>query len=250
MTVTATKTKKTATKRILTAAEWAAKVVVIAKKAIAQRGTKFRVFECKAPQPGEPLPSVWDRAKPMTPEEEEVFCSTPATHNNSHHSDDPIKNGCFQSGITSDGRRLLKGLVPLVVTLPAGDYYISDPWYVLGAEDRGDCFKDGKYDGAKDGWMDVLDACDRFFKPYVKNGMTAVAFRTSCGDGTYYDQHDREYGADVGMIACVPVAMVDRTEYLERKDLLHKVTFTASFDCMVHDGIIIFGDIVIDTRCD
>jgi hypothetical protein len=200
---------------------------------------------------GKSLPSFWDGQKPMTVEDEEVFRTTEITHNSSHTYNDPngFQNG-FQTGVGHDGTKLLKECNPLMVTLPAGDYYISDPCYVLGTEDRGDCFKDGKYDRSKDGWMDVLDACDSFCKPYVKNEMTAVAFDTSFGDGTYYDQFDREYGVDAGMIGCTPVAMVDRTEYLERKDLLHKVTFTAPFDCMAHNGVIIFGDIVIDTRCD
>lgn len=278
MTATATKTKKTTTtttKKRLTAEEWAAKVVTAAKKAIMKRGTAVRVFEvpdkltpqqqatdetptlktnhvkaerAKAEAEDKPLRSVWDGVKPMTAEEEEVFCSTSATHNHAYHSDDPIENGCFKFGITSDGKKLIKGLVPLVVTLPAGDYYITDPFYVLGGSRE--CFVNGKYERTKDDWMDILDVTESFDNPYSKNGMTAVAFRTSMGDGGFFDQFDRTYGVDTGMIACVPVAMVHRTEHLERKDLLHKVTFTAPFDCMAHEGILIFGDIVIDTRCD
>jgi hypothetical protein len=111
--------------------------------------------------------------------------------------------------------------------LKAGNYYIGDPCYTLGG----------------DGWENVLYASDFFKKPYTKGKKTAVAFDTAYGDGEYYDQENRAYPVDAGMIGAVPVSMAtEKTPFG-----VHVIKFTEDFECEQKGHVIKFGHIEIDT---
>ena len=130
------------------------------------------------------------------------------------------------------------------ITLPAGDYYIGDPAYLLD------------YDENDFNWFHILEACNYFNEPYVKDGQTAVTFNTWIGDGIYADREGREYPVDTGSIAVVPVAMArlaprSRCSWKEENppDLFHRVTFPEPFLCKREEdgGLLVFGGVEIDT---
>jgi hypothetical protein len=119
------------------------------------------------------------------------------------------------------------------ITLPAGDYYVGDPSYLL----QNLC---ETLDG-------IVKACNfKDFNEYVvkkpyfaytEDGQTVVIFRTWIGDGIYADQEGREYPVDSGMIGVVPVAMAhpdeSRCSWSEYPDAkrFHRITFPEPFLC-------------------
>ena len=85
-------------------------------------------------------------------------------------------------------------------TLPAGEYYMGDPCYVID-EDLWDKF------------------CDVYFQGegvFEFEGHQVFAVSTAYGDGSYTDNLGNEYGVDAGMIGLIPLALCVR----EKKDLV------------------------------
>jgi hypothetical protein len=142
-------------------------------------------------------------------------------------------------------------LIDAGITLPAGDYYVGDPSYLL----------ENLYE-TLDG---IVKACNfKDFNEYVdkkpyfaytEHGQTVVIFRTWIGDGIYADQESREYPVDSGMIGVVPVAMAhpdeSRCSWTEYPDVkrFHRLTFAEPFLCKREDdgGLLVFGNVEIDT---
>lgn len=77
-------------------------------------------------------------------------------------------------------------------TLPAGDYYMGDPCYVI-AEELWDKFCDA-YQAVDDGVFEF-------------EGHKVFVCSTQYGDGSYYDNLGKEYGVDAGIIGLIPVAL-------------------------------------------
>jgi hypothetical protein len=136
------------------------------------------------------------------------------------------------------------------ITLPAGEYFMSDPCYVLGSNDKKADPSNPLYDPK---WWAVLDAIENeddgsYNGAYTKDGLTAVIFSTDHGDGVYYDNYRRRYGVDAGMIGIIPVAMATRTDYLGQVgDMFQRAKFAQPFTCSSNDGVLRFGTIRIDT---
>jgi len=111
--------------------------------------------------------------------------------------------------------------------MPPGRYYIGDPCYSFN-------------DHAT--WLKVLGASEYFDLPYEQDGLTAIAFNTAYGDGTYLDQDGREYPVDAGMIGLVPVDMADC-----KPTGVYELIFTEPQKCYAEGGTLHFGEIVIKT---
>jgi hypothetical protein len=112
--------------------------------------------------------------------------------------------------------------------IPAGAYYLGDPCYVV---------RDGE-------WGGLLDMTDCFDNPegFLSDGTRVVAFGTYYGDGEYYDQFGRDYGVDAGLIGLVPWS----DSFAGAGG--HKVEFDKDVFAHEDDGILTFGNIVIDTK--
>lgn len=116
------------------------------------------------------------------------------------------------------------------IVVPAGQYFLGDPCYAV----------------PNDQWHALLDSCDTFEKPIgTVGGHTVVAFRTAYGDGTYLDQRGVEYPVDAGLIGLTPMSLSVATEGDG-----NFVVFNAPAECWNNDGILHFGDYVIDTLQD
>jgi hypothetical protein len=124
--------------------------------------------------------------------------------------------------------------------LAAGKYYVADPCYVL----------------AEDVYDRLLRETDYFMMNSVDRGGVMVdnvsgsyfaVFSTKYGDGSYRDGKGFEYGVDAGCIACIPVDICK-----ERSDnqYINEVEFTKDFEVRYEDGLIVFGDIIINTDPD
>lgn len=118
-------------------------------------------------------------------------------------------------------------------TVPPGVYYLGDPCY---------CFKEG--------WGEVLDNSEVLEEPFEKDGRKLVAFGTAYGDGAYFDKEFRRYLVDAGLIGLTPIEFIEDKDqiltYLARDNGV-MVELLKETECHTKDGILTFGDIVIDT---
>ena len=111
-----------------------------------------------------------------------------------------------------------KSDIEVQVQIPAGDYWLSDPCYVIADSD----------------WIPWLENCnyresDNLVGKIPGTDFSAVGFRTAWGDGVYslqqkvdwkYWEEVAELGVDAGLIGFVPC------EYGGEESLyIHKVTF-------------------------
>src|SRR5579859_1834385 len=104
-------------------------------------------------------------------------------------------------------------------TIRAGNYYIGDPCY---------CFSHEKWDA-------ILNATNCLDEPYKEGRKVLVAFGTAFGDGEYTDQDGNKYSVDSGMLAAIPVNMVDRPDHG-----LRKVFFENPVECFDNNGFLHF----------
>ena len=118
-----------------------------------------------------------------------------------------------------------------------GEYYIGDLCYVM-----------------KNNWYEFCETTIKNEKclegEFVfENGTRFAAFSTKWGDGTYTDQENRDYNVDAGLIGCILVSDINEEERKHIVDGGHTITFDYPFSPYKTDsGIIMFGDIAIDTN--
>jgi len=116
-------------------------------------------------------------------------------------------------------------------TLPAGEYYIGDPCYVI--------------DDTK--WMDFLD-------PYWDlkgnggkfefEGHEVCVFQTQWGDGCYPCSDGSSLGVDAGLIGAIPLALAHGNPHASGTIVLYNSPFECSRD---DDGRMHFGDVEVMT---
>lgn len=124
--------------------------------------------------------------------------------------------------------------------LAAGKYVIADPCYVLEDADYSRLLKDTDYfmmNSVDRGGVMVDKASGKYF----------AVFSTKYGDGLYRDNKGFGYGVDAGCIACIPVEMCNKDE---DNDYINEVTFERNFEVYYEDGLIVFGDVIINTDPD
>lgn len=124
--------------------------------------------------------------------------------------------------------------------VPAGKYWLGDPCYIIKdnqwlnfcnelslQEDKGNCFVP------------------------LEEEVKVLAFCTYHGDGCYLDQHGNSYPVDAGLIGLIPWEYTekftekDSTEFLSLSNI---VEFTEDTLCFTADGILTFGNYIIDTK--
>ena len=124
--------------------------------------------------------------------------------------------------------------------VPAGKYWLGDPCYII---------KDSHW----------LQFCNEFSigenegNTYItlEDNTKILAFSTYHGDGYYLDQHGNGYAVDAGLIGLIPWSYTekfskkDSTEYFS---LSNVVEFAEETLCFTTDGILTFGNYIIDTK--
>ena len=124
--------------------------------------------------------------------------------------------------------------------VPAGKYWLGDPCYIIKDKD----------------WLHFCNQHsfnDTEGNPSVAlhDNTLVLAFSTYHGDGHYLDQHGNSYAVDAGLIGLVPWEYTekftekDSTEYFS---LSNVVEFTEDTLCFTADGILTFGNYIIDTK--
>ena len=124
--------------------------------------------------------------------------------------------------------------------LAAGKYVIADPCYVLDYDTYDRLLSETDYF--------MMNSVDRGGVMVDKqSGKFFAVFSTKYGDGLYRDGKGFKYGVDAGCIACIPVEMWDKGQ---DNEYINEVTFAKDFEVRYEDGLIIFGDVIINTDPD
>ena len=124
--------------------------------------------------------------------------------------------------------------------LAAGKYVIADPCYILNEDVYSRLLKETNYfmyEAVDRGGIMADSQTRKFF----------AVFSTKYGDGMYYDGKGFKYGVDAGCIACIPVEMCELTD---DREYINEVTFQRDFEVRYEDGLIVFGDVIINTDPD
>lgn len=128
--------------------------------------------------------------------------------------------------------------------LPAGRYFLGDPYYTAGKDD--------------DSWQKWVEAADLssggFTEPIAGasyNGYPIIASSTAYGDGTYFGSNGEEYSVDAGLIGVVPEAVIEglgiRQEELGPYGSWVEVDHAATLEFDADTGTISFGPVAIQT---
>ena len=124
--------------------------------------------------------------------------------------------------------------------MPSGRYYIGDLCYVMS-----------------DDWDEVLDltiAKDGKLlngEFVMKDGRRFAMYSTKYGDGSYCSNMGTNHAVDSGTIGCILVNdIIDIPKYEVDGKLGAVVTIDSSFSTAERDGLIVFGDVIINTDSD
>ncbi len=127
------------------------------------------------------------------------------------------------------------------MTMPAGRYYIGDLCYVMHDE-----------------WKEV---CELMFPPYapprgvegeftLADGRRFASFGTAWGDGEYRSSINTLHSVDSGSIGCIRVEDIRDNTYTDIETLGAIVEFAEPFEVDADQGLLKFGDILIETAAD
>lgn len=119
---------------------------------------------------------------------------------------------------------------------PPGKYYVGDLCYVIKDWDKF-CDMTSVGDSVLDGH-------------FAWEGKFLWTHGTAYGDGTYLDNHGREYAVDAGLIGVIPADLItkDNSNGCPIEDLGQILEFIRPFECSYEDGKFYIGDdVVIDT---
>lgn len=121
-------------------------------------------------------------------------------------------------------------------TMKAGTYYVGDLCYVMNSQWDEFCSLTIKGNECLDG----------VFK--LKNGIKFCTYGTAYGDGCYEDQFGNSYPVDAGLIGCIRVKDIkDKNANTDNGAI---IDFDEDFTCSDDNGILYFGHVCIDTKCE
>lgn len=124
--------------------------------------------------------------------------------------------------------------------VPAGKYWLGDPCYVIRSNDWLQFCNEYSWQEDKDNSSVTLE-----------NGINVLAFSTYYGDGCYNDQHGNEFSVDAGLIGLVPHEYLENDFESNSTTYAHLgtvVEFSEDTLCFTVDGILTFGNHIIDTK--
>ncbi len=125
------------------------------------------------------------------------------------------------------------------MTMPAGTYWIGDLCYVMHGEWEEFCDLTIVGRGVLDGEFNL------------KDGRRFATYRTVYGDGVYTDSDSNfEYGVDAGLIGCILLSDIDTSNKENDLKLGRVVNFKNDFETKSFSGVIVFGNIMINTGTD
>lgn len=126
------------------------------------------------------------------------------------------------------------------ITLPAGRYFVGDPCYTAGKDDK-----------AWQDWCSTADFGSDDVMAATFNGLPVVGLHTAHGDGTYRDFDGREYGVDAGLIGAVPEELIKKMD-ISDEDLQGSGHWVETKEPFVLEqgsigGVLMIGNVIIET---
>ena len=124
--------------------------------------------------------------------------------------------------------------------MQAGKYYIGDLCYVMDDDE----------------WREVCELTIVGNKMLegefnMKDGRRFAMYHTAYGDGTYYDNNDREYCVDSGSIGCILAKDVKAHDKpYDVMNLGNMINFENDFETTGYNGEMRFGHVLIETNND
>jgi len=145
--------------------------------------------------------------------------------------------------------------------LPAGTYYLTDPCYLIKEDKWSDFLDKVMYPNVVFAGA-AIESDEYVINNYME--VTACIFNTKYGDGSYKlkinssdnifssisSYNHKEIDVDSGLIGLIRVSDYWKEDLYLFKNGMLQITFKNSIECYIHDGVMHFGDIVIDTKCD
>lgn len=123
--------------------------------------------------------------------------------------------------------------------MPAGKYYIGDLCYVMSDDWDEVCDLTIRDNGIIDGEFEM------------KGGRRFAMYSTKYGDGMYKSNMGTKHAVDSGTIGCILVDdIIDIPKFEVDGKLGAVVTMDRSFSTGSRDGLIVFGDVIINTDSD
>jgi hypothetical protein len=118
--------------------------------------------------------------------------------------------------------------------MPAGKYYIGDLCYVMHPQWEEFC-------SITTGGGDIIDG-----EFSLSNGVRIASYSTMYGDGGYFDDQNRKYSVDAGLIGCIRFDDIDDPDSQINSGQI--IEFKEPFETSEDGGVIKFGHIRIDTK--
>lgn len=119
--------------------------------------------------------------------------------------------------------------------MPSGVYYIGDLCYVMETE-----------------WDYFCDHCLDDGEHILPGDRRVASYGTLYGDGTYPCSNGAWLGVDAGLIGCIKIFHIqnDKLTIEQLNKLGTVVVFNSPFETGVHNGVISFGHIEVNTNDD
>lgn len=121
--------------------------------------------------------------------------------------------------------------------MPAGEYYIGDPGYIIEPS-KWTAFCHTILFSGEDGIQ-------------VWKGKPVFAAGTRYGDGSYYDETGLSYAVDSGTLACIPISVLSKSRLSRLTKTTHPLayvhTFREPFQVSCIGGNFTFGHVTIIT---
>jgi hypothetical protein len=137
--------------------------------------------------------------------------------------------------------------------MPAGEYYVGDPCYVIPDDEWSDLLDHTLFFGlfaspdnmAKDIYNEKANQNGIFSWKDKLLGVSSTAY----GDGGYSSNVDKSFSVDAGMIGAVPLELCDPEglEEVHKYGHGHVMTFDHDFSIEYDDGTICIGEVEIYT---
>lgn len=135
------------------------------------------------------------------------------------------------------------------MTMKKGTYYVGDLCYVMHEPNLWDRVIDLLYppNAPLQYTSEGIPYIGKHLEgEFELDGAKFAIFTTSYGDGSYLDNYDRIYGVDSGTLGCILITDIAKDD-LENIEFGNQIEFENDFEVKSENGIIIFGDVRINT---
>jgi hypothetical protein len=123
--------------------------------------------------------------------------------------------------------------------MPRGKYYVGDLCYVMTDDEWNEMC--GLFFAGRSG-----NGCNEG-EFTLKDGRRVANYNTKYGDGRYESNMNTQHSVDSGGIGCIVIYDITASKYEDLREFGAIVDFESDFVTSKEDGVIQFGNMLIDT---